>query len=64
MFDSEQFDLELPLAGKGVEGVEGIVMLNVGFKAEDKGRLVMGHAEHVVAVVAADIGNDFACEFG
>jgi hypothetical protein len=64
MFDAEQFDPELALTGKGVESLERIVMLEVWLKSEDQGRLVMGHAEHVVTVVAADIGNDLVGKVG
>jgi len=64
MFDTEQFRLQLGLAGKGVEGVEGKVMLDIGLESQDKFRLVMSHAEHVISVVATDIGDNLASEFG
>jgi len=60
VFDAQQFDMQLLKTGKGVQGFEGEVVLEIRLKAYNEPGFVAGHPEHVVAVVATDIGNDLA----
>ena len=47
-----------------IEGIEGVIMLDVRFKPEHQGRLVFRHAEHVIAVVTSDVCDDCAPQIG
>ncbi len=64
MLDAEQVDMERLLPGHAVQGLETVVVLHGRFQTEHQFWSVGGHAEHVVAVVAADIGDDLALEVG
>ena len=64
MFDAEQIDGQVPAPGHAVQGGKAVVVLNGGLEAEDQSRLLSGHAKHIVAVVAANVGDDLIVEVG
>lgn len=60
MFDAKEFKVQVVESCPLLEKLKGPVVLGVGFKADHTGGIVVGHSEHEVTVVAADIGDAFA----
>jgi len=63
MLDTEQLRLKAGLSGKGIEGVEGIMMLDIGLESQNKIWLIIDHAKHIISIIAANIGDDLSRNF-
>ena len=62
VLDSQEVNIEVVQPGKTVQGLEGVIMMDIGLKAQDKFRGLLCHAEHVIAIIAADIRHHLVFE--
>ena len=60
VFDPQQFKMQRGDPCKSLQELKGIPMPHRGIESNDQFRMMRRHAEQIVTIVAADIGNPFA----
>ena len=62
VLDSQEVNIEVVQPGKTVQGLEGVIMMDIGLKAQHQLWGLSCHAEHVITIIAADIRHHLVFE--